>query len=80
MRARIYEKGGVVIVEQDDYTGDRISNEYWSNGRFVMCGDTQVCERLHRLGDTLRSSPEDLLETIRREYKRGKDWEKRYNQ
>lgn len=85
MKTRIYQSDlNTVIVETNDEDGlTRTAYFVPRNGGYVRIrtesGDNpQVCKGLSGFGSTLEcSDPNNLLSLIRREYRRGRDAERR---
>jgi hypothetical protein len=63
----------VQINYTDAYTNERVTREFVvrSDGHegYVREGDRQVCDRLSSTGNTLMCTCDQLLNTIRREYR-----------
>lgn len=71
------DSNGSVLLERDNFSGDRVSELYFSNGRYVFAyrnngNHMQVCEKLHTRGSTLMCGKDgnDLLTLIRCEYRK----------
>jgi len=85
-RTRFVASGNQVTVIEENYVGEIETTTYFvtsgEKGGYVRVRDAaghfpQVCDGLHSRGPTLWATVDTLADVIRREYRRGREQERR---